>query len=89
MKSKAKEKKFLEEHPDLYIWVNHQGENELKSLGFPQRWSTLCEIRQRSNDVAVVSEISNCHPADQPVRKIGRAIAVGRAIKRFENHDAV
>lgn len=45
------------------------------------KWYTLCELVDRETGERLAYAHSNCNEDDQPVRKIGRAIAVGRAYK--------
>lgn len=47
-----------------------------------QRWFTRCELIE--GDRIVASATASCSYKDQPARKIGRAIAVGRAIKAYK-----
>lgn len=46
-----------------------------------QRWYTSCHLVQGVKVVAVGSAI--CSYSDNPNRRIGRAIAVGRALKSY------
>lgn len=47
-----------------------------------RRWFTACDLLDKDN-VIVASGYSTCSYKDQPRRKIGRAIAVGRALKEY------
>lgn len=45
-------------------------------------WLTSCHLVD-SNDHVLASGTATCSGKDQPVRKIGRAMAVGRALKAY------
>lgn len=44
---------------------------------------TKCDLIEEGSNAIVCSAEARCHPNDNPSRKIGRAIAVGRAVKQF------
>lgn len=44
---------------------------------------TKCELIEEQSNAIVCAAESRCHPNDNPNRRIGRAIAVGRAIKTY------
>lgn len=46
------------------------------------KWHTQCELVDEEGNVVAFAS-SNCNEEDQPVRKIGRAIAVGKAFKKW------
>ena len=48
-------------------------------------WGTTCILRDKETNEEVARANAFCSDKDQPVRKIGRAIAVGRALKQY--HD--
>ncbi len=55
-----------------------------------KQWLTRAQLIDRRNDEVIVTTFANCSHKDQPVRKIGRAIAVGRALKKYyggERHE--
>lgn len=47
------------------------------------KWRTTCELVDRETGKVVGYHQTDCSEADMPVRKIGRAIAVGRAFKAW------
>ena len=55
-----------------------------------QRWFTSAKLIEDTEDgpVIVASGCSTCSYKDNPVRKIGRAIAVGRALKSYYEREA-
>ncbi len=46
------------------------------------KWYTSCKLVDKETGVIWGRAHSNCNEEDQPVKKIGRAIAVGRAFKQ-------
>lgn len=46
------------------------------------KWLTLAKLIDRDGKV-VARGMSKCGPKDNPNRKIGRAIAIGRALKQY------
>lgn len=55
------------------------------------KWYTSCELVCEQTGEVVSFASSNCNEEDQPVKKIGRAVAVGRAFKKYweGQHDAL
>ena len=55
------------------------------------KWYTQCQLISRETGEVVGYASSNCNEEDQPVRKIGRAVAVGRAFKVYweDQHSAL
>lgn len=47
------------------------------------RWVTHCELIDRYSGRVTARATAHCAPQDNPSRKIGRAIAVGRALKSY------
>ena len=47
------------------------------------KWQTSCTLIDRDTRQVVAYHQAHCSDDDQPVRKIGRAIAVGRAFKSY------
>jgi len=47
-------------------------------------WLTIAQLRSDVNDEVLSQGSSTCSQRDNPVRKIGRAIAVGRALKAYD-----
>ena len=47
------------------------------------KWQTSCTLIDRDTRQVVAYHQAHCDEFDQPVRKIGRAIAVGRAFKSY------
>jgi len=60
---------------NLYVQVRYD-----KGKDF---WRTFATIKRRDNDDPVAMASSFCNPKDNPNRKIGRAIAIGRAMKKY------
>ena len=50
-------------------------------------WFTHCQLIDNKTDGVVAFGVARTSPKDQANRKIGRAIAVGRALKNF--HEGV
>lgn len=48
------------------------------------RYETVCILRDRRTGEMLARATSRCSLKDQPSRKVGRAIAVGRALKQYE-----
>ncbi len=48
-----------------------------------RRWFTSCQLLNKDNRI-VATGVSTCSYKDQPTRKIGRAIAIGRALKSYK-----
>jgi len=46
-------------------------------------WVTSCYLIENNTDKVVATAIAVCSAKDQPVRKIGRAMAIGRALKKY------
>lgn len=46
-------------------------------------WVTSCHLVDTATDKVVAHGLAICSKKDQPVRKIGRAMAIGRALKKF------
>ncbi len=49
-----------------------------------QVWVTSCHLVEIVSDRIVAHGTAICSPKDQPVRKIGRAMAIGRALKQYQ-----
>lgn len=47
------------------------------------KWQTSCTLIDRESRHVVAYHQAHCSEEDQPVRKIGRAVAVGRALKSY------
>ncbi len=47
-------------------------------------WTTTCLLLDEGNGNLLGSGQAICSVKDQPVRKIGRAMAIGRALKEYE-----
>lgn len=47
-----------------------------------ERWQTYCRLYDEDDNL-VAWGAAFCSARDNPVRKIGRAIAVGRALKKY------
>lgn len=47
------------------------------------RWVTSCHLVDTATDKVVSHGTAICSARDKPVRKIGRAMAIGRALKQF------
>ena len=47
------------------------------------KWHTQCQLVDVETGEVLAYASSNCNEEDQPVRKIGRAVAVGRAFKKY------
>ncbi len=69
-------KKFTEAHvpEDIIVQVRY-----LKH----RQWQTVCRLIDRDNGAILCMASATCSNRDHPVRKIGRAIAVGRALKEY------
>lgn len=66
----------------IRVWHNRCEE---RGEGEP-RWITRCSLfylEDKTFAHPICSGFSYCHHKDQPNRKIGRAIAVGRALKEL------
>ena len=82
--------KYTEKNiPDgLFVKVRHYNErnsDSLNKLGI--KWYTEAYLCERGEDkhsyTALSCGLSSCSLKDNPSRKIGRAIAVGRALKNY------
>ena len=76
--------KYRESHlpPNIIVRVWHN-----RNPAGLTRWTTRCCLYFKDDTEfknCLVEEFSHCHPNDQPNRKIGRAIAVGRALKFYD-----
>lgn len=47
---------------------------------------TLAEVRSQSTGEVITSAKARCSDKDNPRRQIGRQVAVGRAIRAFDEH---
>lgn len=47
------------------------------------KWHTTATLIDKNSGAVVARATSSCNETDQPVRKIGRAVAVGRAFKSY------
>lgn len=69
----------------IRVW-HFRGEDVIHMCGRDGAWATVCRVYD-ADDVDFVAPLleawSHCHVKDQPNRKIGRKIAVGRAMKKF------
>ena len=61
----------------LRLHVRH-----FSSVHSSSKWIT--EARLMRDGVEVAYGVSSCNPKDNPSRKIGRAIAVGRALRYYD-----
>lgn len=46
-------------------------------------WVTTCQLIEEATGICRGTGLAVCSVKDQPVRKIGRAMAVGRALKNY------
>ncbi len=56
---------------------------EVRYLKEP-RWVTSCHLVENVTGKVMASGMAVCSAKDQPVRKIGRAMAIGRALKEYD-----
>ncbi|KKM68191.1 hypothetical protein LCGC14_1463310 [marine sediment metagenome] len=47
-------------------------------------WVTSCHLVENVTGKVMASGTAVCSAKDQPVRKIGRAMAIGRALKKYD-----
>jgi len=85
-------------HPIKYVESNvpsqlkacvvhlHEGrlsKNQLKKIGQTNtRYVTICKLRDKQGNVVAEGKAS-CSTVDNPSRKIGRAVAIGRALAEY------
>ena len=53
------------------------------------KWLTIARLLDKTTNQCVSRAIAVCSEKDNPNRKIGRAIAVGRALKQYAYRDAL
>lgn len=80
LRSIAMRDKYVESNvpKSLRVQVHHRPESE----GF-FRYKTVCLLRDSVTNEVRASAMALCSLKDSPSRKIGRAIAVGRALKQY------
>lgn len=73
-------KRFVESNvpSDLRLVVHYDNQ-------VPGKYNTVAKLLDRETDKLVAFGYSKCSANDQPKRSIGRAIAVGRAVKQLYN----
>lgn len=64
-----------------YITQMRTDDPELRQM-LP-RWYTRAQLLDRETGRVVATGTAKCGPRDNPNRKVGRAIAVGRALKNY------
>lgn len=47
-------------------------------------WVTSCFLVEETTGEVMAHATAICSPKDQPIRKVGRAMAVGRALKNYQ-----
>lgn len=52
------------------------------------KWKTTCWLKDKKTNALLAFGSAYCGPHDNPCRRIGRAIAVGRALKNFYSSKA-
>lgn len=69
---------YTEQHipEDLYAQVRYSNKDK--------NWRSECLLKRRDNNEVVARGVAICSSRDNPNRKIGRAIAVGRALKKLD-----
>ncbi len=50
-------------------------------------WVTSCFLVDEDTGKVMAHATAICSPKDQPIRKIGRAMAIGRALKQWRLRD--
>jgi hypothetical protein len=72
----------------LHLRVNYltacRAKTKLEAEALP-RWTTVAVLYDADGN-EVVRGVSKCGPNDNPNRKIGRAIAVGRALRKYHEN---
>jgi hypothetical protein len=82
--------KFIEgnvpDHLRVHVVYLHEGRtsrNQLKKIGQTNtRYVTLARLKDQDDNV-VGEGIAACSQGDNPSRKVGRAVAVGRALQEY------
>ncbi len=47
------------------------------------KWTSLCWLKDKSTNAVVAQGEARCSRNDNPSRKVGRAICIGRALKSY------
>jgi len=76
----------LPKHLRVHVVHLHEGNvsrNQLKKIGHTNaRYVTIARLLD--DDTVVAEGLSACSQKDNPSRKIGRAVAIGRALASYE-----
>ena len=68
----------------------HEGKcsrNQLKKLGRTNtKYVTIARLRDKDTNYTVAKGIAACSPKDNPTRKLGRHVAVGRALAQYYSY---
>lgn len=86
------EGKFVESNIPSYLRAHvvylHEGRlsrNQLKKIGQTNtKYVTICKLRDSEGNVVSEGK-AVCSAQDNPSRKVGRAVAVGRALAAYYN----
>lgn len=78
--------KYIEANVPDHLYTSVQYITRLRThMQSDPLWLTVCQIRERESDKLVAVATARCSQKDQPNRKIGRAIAIGRALKTYDS----
>ena len=78
----------IPEHLRVQVCHLHPGNTshaQLKKLGHTKaKYVTLAKLRDKQTDQIVAEGVAACSPKDQPSRRVGRAVAIGRALADYD-----
>lgn len=80
--SRNKPRRYTENHVPRHLQLRVYYDTELRNPDSPHRWRTTAYLID-SNGVCRATGVAECSERDNPNRKVGRAIAVGRALKSY------
>lgn len=75
-------RRYTESHVPRHLQLRVYYDTELRDPESLHRWRTTAYLID-SNGICHATGVAECSSSDNPNRKIGRAIAVGRALKAY------
>jgi hypothetical protein len=67
----------------VYLYEGRTSRNQLKKIGQTNtRYVTIAKLKDQDDNI-VGEGLAACSQGDNPSRKVGRAVAVGRALQEY------
>ncbi len=74
----------------VHLFEGRVSNNQLKKLGKTNtKYVTLAKLRDKKTDDIVGEGIASCSTKDNPSRRVGRAVAIGRALREYHSFQGI